>query len=71
MINAKCPVSDIIKDLCPNLGCRQLSPATTPTSTLGETSSASQVLPKGPIVRVLLVRSCSVEPWVCPYANKA
>jgi hypothetical protein len=34
------------------------------------TSSASQVLSKGPIVRVLLVRCCSVEPWVCPYANK-
>jgi hypothetical protein len=27
------------------------------------------VLPKGPIVRVLLVH-CSVEPWVCPCANK-
>jgi hypothetical protein len=38
------------------LGCRHLSPATTPASTSGETSSASQVLLKGPVVRVLLVR---------------
>jgi hypothetical protein len=28
------------------------------------------VLPKGPVVRVLLVHCCSVEPWVCPCANK-
>jgi hypothetical protein len=27
------------------------------------------VLPKGPVVRVLLVHCCSVEPWVCPCAN--
>jgi hypothetical protein len=27
------------------------------------------VLPKGPIDRVLLVRCCRVEPWVCPCAN--
>jgi hypothetical protein len=47
-----------------------MSPATTPASTSGETSSASQVLSKGPIVRVLLVHYCSVEPWVCPCANK-
>jgi hypothetical protein len=46
-----------------------LSPATTPSSTLGETSSSSQVLLKGPIVRVFLVHCCSIEPWVCPYAN--
>jgi hypothetical protein len=46
-----------------------MSSKTTPTSTSGETSSASQVLPKGPVVRVLLVRCCSVEPWVCPCAN--
>jgi hypothetical protein len=58
-----------IPDLCPTLGCRHLSPATTPTSTLGETSSALQVLLKGPIVRVLLVHCCSVEPWVYPCAN--
>jgi hypothetical protein len=38
------------------LGCRHLSPTTPPASTLGETSSASQVLPKGMVVRVLLVR---------------
>jgi hypothetical protein len=34
---------------------RHLSPVTPPASTSGETLSASQVLPKGPIVRVLLV----------------
>jgi hypothetical protein len=38
-----------------HIGCRHLSPATTPASTLGETSSASQVLPKGSVFRVLLV----------------
>jgi hypothetical protein len=27
------------------------------------------VLPKGSVVRVLLVRCCDVEPWVCPCAN--
>jgi hypothetical protein len=27
------------------------------------------VLPKGPVVRVLLVHCCSIEPWVCPCAN--
>jgi hypothetical protein len=37
------------------LGCRHLSPTTTPASTSGETSSASQVLLKGQVVRVLLV----------------
>jgi hypothetical protein len=35
--------------------CRHLSPATPLASTLGETSSASQVLSKGSIVRVFLV----------------
>jgi hypothetical protein len=38
------------------LGCRHLSPATPPASTSGETSSASKVLLKGMVVRVLLVR---------------
>jgi hypothetical protein len=38
------------------LGCRHLSPTTHPASTSGETSSASQVLLKGLVVRVLLVR---------------
>jgi hypothetical protein len=38
------------------LGYRHLSPVTPLASTSGETSPASQVLPKGPIVRVLLVR---------------
>jgi hypothetical protein len=51
------------------LGCRHLSPATPPASTSGETSSASHVLSKGSVVRVLLVRCQSIEPWVCPYAN--
>jgi hypothetical protein len=37
------------------IGCRHLSPATPPASTSGETSSASQVLSKGSVVRVLLV----------------
>jgi hypothetical protein len=70
MIYAKCLLSDTITDLCPILGCRHLSPATTPSSTSSETSSASQVLPKGSVVRVLLVRCCSVEPWVCPCAKR-
>jgi hypothetical protein len=47
-----------------------LSPATTPASTSGETSSSSQVFSKWPVVRVLLVCSCRVEPWVCPYSIK-
>jgi hypothetical protein len=40
-----------------------------PIATSGETASASQVLLKGPVVRVCwcIVR---VEPWVCPCANK-
>jgi len=37
------------------LGYKHLSPVTPPTSTSGEASLASQVLSKGPIVRVLLV----------------
>jgi hypothetical protein len=47
-----------------------LSPATTPASTSSDTSSASQVFPKEPIVRVLLVHCCSIEPWVFPCDNK-
>jgi hypothetical protein len=70
MINAKCSVSDIITDLCLSEVCRHLSLTTTPASTSGETSFASQVLPKGSIVRVLLVHCCSIEPSVCPCANK-
>jgi hypothetical protein len=38
------------------LGCRHLIPIDTHASTLGETLSALQVLPKGSVVRVLLVR---------------
>jgi hypothetical protein len=37
------------------LGFRHLSLATTLASTSGDTSSSSQVLPKGMIVKVLLV----------------
>jgi hypothetical protein len=37
------------------IGCRHLCPATPPTSTSGGTSSSMHVLPKGPVVRVLLV----------------
>jgi hypothetical protein len=39
-----------------------------PIATSGETASASQVLPKGPVVRACW---CTVraEPWVCPCAN--
>jgi hypothetical protein len=39
-----------------------------PIATSGETASASQVLPKGPVVRACwcIVR---VEPWVCPCAK--
>jgi hypothetical protein len=62
-------LSSSITDWCPNSGCRHFSPATTPASTSGETSSASQVLLKGSVVRVLLVCCCSVEPWVYPYTN--
>jgi hypothetical protein len=51
------------------LGYRHLSHVTPPASTSGETASASQVLSKGSVVRVLLVRCLSVEPWVCPCAN--
>jgi hypothetical protein len=46
-----------------------MSTATTPASTLGETSSASQVFSKGLVVRVLSVHCCSIEPWVYPCAN--
>jgi hypothetical protein len=35
----------------------------------GETSSASQVLPKGPVVRTCWC-ALGAKPWVCPCANK-
>ena len=40
-----------------------------PIATSGETASASQVLPKGPVVRACW---CTIrdEPWVFPCANK-
>jgi hypothetical protein len=38
------------------LGCRHLIPTIPPSSTSGETSSSTQVLSKGPVDRVLLVR---------------
>jgi hypothetical protein len=56
MLTAKCSVKYCDHRSVSQLGCRHLSPTTTPASTSGETSSASQVLPKGPVVRVLLVR---------------
>jgi hypothetical protein len=48
------------------LRLQTLSPATTPTSTSGETSSASQVLLKGLVVRVLLVCSLALNPGSAP-----
>jgi hypothetical protein len=39
-----------------------------PIATSGETASASQVLPKGPVVRACWC-ALGVEPWVCPCAN--
>jgi hypothetical protein len=40
-----------------------------PIATSGETAFASQVLPKGPVVRACW---CTLrdKPWVCPCANK-
>jgi hypothetical protein len=40
-----------------------------PIATSGETTSASQVLPKWPIVRACWC-TVRVETWVCPCANK-
>jgi hypothetical protein len=51
------------------LRLQTLDSSTTLASTLGETSSTSQVLPKGLVVRVFLVHFCSIEPWVFPCAN--
>ena len=66
---AKCFVKYCDHRSLSHLDCIHLSPATTPDSTSAKTSSASQVLPKGPVVRVFLVGCCSIEPWVCPYDN--
>jgi hypothetical protein len=55
MLTAKCSVKYFDYISVSQLGCRQLSPTTPPTSTSGETSSALQVLPKGLVVSVLLV----------------
>jgi hypothetical protein len=52
-----------------HLGYTHLSPVTPLASTSGETSPASQVLPKGSVVRILLVHFLSIEPWVCPCAD--
>ena len=46
-------LSIVITDLCPSY--RHLSSTTPPASTSGESSSASQVLLKGSVVRVFLV----------------
>ena len=43
-----------------------MSLETTPASTSGETSSASQVLLKGSIVRALLVQSLALNPGSTP-----
>jgi hypothetical protein len=45
----------ILSQICVPTGYKHLHPVTPPASTSGETSPASQVLPKGPVVRVLLV----------------
>jgi hypothetical protein len=55
MLTAKCSVKYCDHRSVSQLGCRHLSPTTPPASTSGETSSALQVLPKGPVVRVFLV----------------
>jgi hypothetical protein len=55
MLLAKCSVKYYDHIFVSQLGCRHLSPANPPTSTSGETSSVSQVLPKGLVVKVLLV----------------
>ena len=54
-------LSIIITYMCPCLGCKHWSPVTTPAFTSGENSSPPQVLPKGLVVRVLLVCCCSGE----------
>jgi hypothetical protein len=71
MLLDKCFVNCFYHRSVSQLGCIHMIPTTPPTSTLGETSFSSQVLPKGLVVRVLLVHFPSVEPWVCPCANKA
>jgi hypothetical protein len=40
-----------------------------PIAASGETASASQVFPEGPIVRACWCGRGD-EPWVCPFANK-
>jgi hypothetical protein len=56
MLLAECSVKCCGHRSVSQLGCRHLSPATPPASTSGETSSASEVLLKGSVVTVLLVR---------------
>jgi hypothetical protein len=51
----KCYVNYCDHRYVSHLSCRHLSPTTPLTSTSGETSSASQVLSKVSVVRVLLV----------------
>jgi hypothetical protein len=46
-----------------------MCPTTPPIAISGETSSASQVFPKGSIVRACWC-TLGAEPWVCPYTNK-
>jgi hypothetical protein len=54
-ILAKCSVKCCNHRSVSELGCRHMSPTTPPSSTSGETSSSLKVLPKGSIVKVLLV----------------
>jgi hypothetical protein len=64
-----CCIVLVIDPLDIALGCRHLCLEITPIATSSETTFASQVLPKGPVVRAC---RCALgdEPWVCPYANK-
>jgi hypothetical protein len=48
------------------LGYKHLHPVTPSTSTSGETSPASQVFPKGMVVRVLLVHCQALNPEFAP-----
>jgi hypothetical protein len=60
MLCCSCIVSTLY-----SLGCRHLFPI----ATLGETASALQVFPKGPILRVCWC-ALGAKPWVFPCANK-
>jgi hypothetical protein len=65
---SRLPYIVVLESSCTPSGCKHLFPATPPIATSGETSSTSQVLLKGTIVRVCwcVVRA---KPWVCPFSN--